>query len=135
MLSYARFNRIYRLSAWYDLLVAWPYATPLTLYWLWGAVNGVHGALGLPPLPPFTPLGGLFGNFFGTVVVIWSVVRLRQSGPDLARYDAVGRWLFSLWMLIALAQGGPVLLWGFVVIEMGFGLLQSLPYRNRDQQA
>ena len=134
-MSPSTFHRLYRISAWYDLLVTWPYMTPLTLALMWGALNGAHAATGLPPLPALTVYGTLFANFFGTVVIIWSVLRLRLNEPRLARYDAVGRWLFSAWMLTALLNGASPIIWGFLVIELSFAALQSLPVRAEGQTA
>jgi hypothetical protein len=131
MLTPLTFSKLYRVSAWYDLLVTWPYMTPITLAAMWSALNGLHGQAGFSPLPELTVYGVLFANFFGTVVIIWSVVRLRLNDPKLARYDAVGRWLFSAWMLQALLNGASPLLWGFLAIELGFAVLQSLPLRQQ----
>jgi hypothetical protein len=131
MLNPSTFSKIYRVSAWYDLLITWPYMTPLTLAAMWSALNGLHGQTGLPPLPQLTVYGVLFANFFGTVVIIWSVVRLRLNDPSLARYDAIGRWLFSAWMIQALLNGASPILWGFLIIELCFAVLQSLPLRQQ----
>ena len=129
MLTPSRYAQLYRLSAWYDLMVTWPYMTPLTLGLIWNALNTLHGATGLDPLPGLTPYGVLFANFFGTIVIIWSVLRLRLNDPALGRYDAVGPWLFSAWMINALMQGASPLLGGFLAIELVFAVLQSLPVR------
>ncbi|MGR3714212.1 MAG: hypothetical protein ACU0A6_13960 [Shimia sp.] len=83
-----------------------------------------------PALPDLNAYATLFANFFGTVVLIWSVVRLRLNDSRLARYDAAGRWLFSAWMLNALFNGASPVLWGFLAIELTFAILQSLPVRE-----
>lgn len=129
-MSPSTFHRLYRVSAYYDLVVTWPYATPLTLALFWSLLNGTHASLGLPPLPDLNAYAVLFANFFGTVVLIWSVLRLRLNNPKLARYDAIGRWAFSAWMLNALLNGASPILWGFLVIELTFAALQSLPVRQ-----
>lgn len=130
MLTPSRFHHIYRLSAWYDLAVSWPYATPLTLSLFWNLLSGAHDQLGLAALPALPVYAVLFGNFFGSVVIVWSLVRLVHDDPRLARYDAAGRWLFSAWMLNALWAGASPLLWLFLVIEVSFAILQSLPLRR-----
>jgi hypothetical protein len=130
MIDHAKFMRIYRMSAWYDVVVSAPYATPPTLFWMFAMVDALHTSVGLPQLPELTTLGILFANFFGTVVAIWSVVRLRSNDPRLARFDAAGRWLFALWMFVALEHGATPVLWVFVAIELGFAVLQSLPLRR-----
>lgn len=124
------FHRLYRVSAYYDLAVTWPYATPLSLALFWSMLNGAHDTFGLPPLPDLNAYATLFANFFGTVVLIWSVLRLRLNDPRLARYDAVGRWAFSAWMLTALLNGASPILWLFLAIELTFAVLQSLPIRQ-----
>lgn len=129
-MSPTRFHQFYRLSAWYDLLITWPYMTPLTLGLFWSSLNALHAATSLPPLPALSPYGVLFANFFGTVVILWSILRLRLNDARLARYDAIGRWLFSAWMLNALLNGASPLLWGFLAIELTFAVLQSLPVRT-----
>ncbi|WP_270729351.1 hypothetical protein [Shimia sp. Alg240-R146] len=123
------FHRLFRLSAYYDIAVTWPYATPLTLAMMWTMLGGTQSALGLPPLPDLNAYTTLFANFFGTVVLIWSIVRLRMNDSRLARYDAAGRWLFSAWMLNALLNGASPILWVFLAIELTFAVLQSLPVR------
>lgn len=130
MLSHTLFNRLFRLSAWYDIAVTWPYATPVTLGLIWQALNAAHQGAGLPQLPALTVHGTLFANFLGTVVLIWSAARLWLGDPTLARLDALGRRLFSAWMLNALMNGASPLLWGFLMIEVAFAVLQSLPVRK-----
>lgn len=132
MLSRSTFHKIYRLSAWYDLLVTWPFATPITLALFWSAMGGMHDTIGLAPLPELNTYAVLFANFFGTVVLIWSVLRLRLNNPSLARYDAVGRWAFSAWQLNALLMGASPILWVFLIAEVTWGILQSLPVRDED---
>ena len=127
MLTPSTLHRIYRISAWYDCLVTWPYATPITLSVFWALLDTAHTNLSLAPLPALGVYGVLFANFFGSVVLIWSVVRLRLNNVRLARYDAVGRWLFSAAMLHALWNGASPLVAVFLVIELCFAVLQSLP--------
>ena len=134
-MSPTTFHRLYRISAWYDLLITWPYMTPLTLALMWVALNSSHATLGLAPLPDLNAYPTLFANFFGSVVILWSIVRLRLNDPSLARYDAVGRWLFSAWMLNALLNGASPLIWGFLVIEVSFAVLQSLPVKLSAQMS
>ncbi|QBF32836.1 hypothetical protein CFI11_16650 [Thalassococcus sp. S3] len=135
MLTTSHFTRIFRVSAWYDIAVTWPYATPFTLPLMHDVLNAVHGAAGWAPIPEFSPFATLFANFFGTVVLIWSVVRLHLNDPRLARYDALGRFLFSSWMIYALSMGVSPIVWVFLVIEISFGILQALPVRSTNSGA
>lgn len=130
MLSETTFRRIYRIGSWYDLIVTWPLATPITLAMLWATMGGIHTQFGLAPLPTLDTYAVLFANMAGTVVLIWTVLRIRWDDLRLARYDAVGRFAFSTWMIVALSNGGSPILYGFLAFEVTFGVLQALPYRR-----
>ncbi|MBW6507595.1 MAG: hypothetical protein K0B00_12705 [Rhodobacteraceae bacterium] len=127
MLSAQSYRRIARASAWYDLAIALPFATPPTLAITWALLGRMETRLGLAPLPELTVYGALFANFFGTVVLVWSVLRLRGDAVQLGRYDAVGRGIFAVWMLVALSRGASPLIWVFFALETAFGIVQALP--------
>ncbi|ENZ79113.1 MULTISPECIES: hypothetical protein [Ralstonia] len=127
MVSESTFLRIVRVSAWYDLIVTAPFATPWTFALLHQALSALAQALGIGSLPAFEPTHLLMANLMGSVVCVWSVLRLRQTSVALGRYDAVARWLFAAWQAYALASGATLLLVPFLIAEIGFGLLQSLP--------
>lgn len=84
----------------------------------------LHLSLGLQPLDDLSPYGTLFGNFFGSVVTIWAIVRLYSGDVRLALFDGMGRGLFCIAMLNALAMGASPLLWTFFVPELAFCVLQ-----------
>lgn len=131
MLTKATYLRILRASAIYDLLVTAPFATPWTFAVLAGLMRQVHEGLGLPGvLPVPDPMHVLFANLMGSVVVIWSIVRLHLRMPLLGRYDAAARMLFSAWMLHTLAGGFSVVIVPILIVEIAFGVAQSLPRRN-----
>lgn len=127
MVSESTFVRIVRASAWYDLIVSAPFATPWTFAWLHQALGALAGALGVGTLPDFAPEHVLMANLMGSVVCVWSVLRLRRTSVMLGRYDAAARWLFAAWQAYALASGATLLVVPFLLAEMGFGLLQSMP--------
>lgn len=130
MLSHSTYLRIVRIGAAYDLLVSLPYATPVTLGLMWGVLGSLQVKLGFGALLPLDVHATLFANFFGTVVVLWSMIRLLRAETAFGRYDAVGRFAFALWMITALLHGATPLLLGFLVIEFGFGIAQALPVRK-----
>ncbi len=130
MLDEKQFNRVVRASAWYDLVVTMPFATPWTFSILAGVLTGIHAALGLPgtlPQPDF--LTTLFANLMGSVVVVWSLARIHLGLSVLGRYDAAARFLFAAWQINALLDGASWLLLPLLVAELGFGIAQSLPTR------
>lgn len=130
MVSDSTFVRIVRASAWYDLIVTAPFATPWTFAWLHQALNALPGGLGIGLLPAFEPAHLLMANLMGSVVCVWSVLRIRQASVALGRYDAVARWLFAVWQAYALMSGATLLVAPFLLAEIGFGLLQSMPVRR-----
>lgn len=129
MFTYAQLLRLNRISALYDIIVTWPLATPWSVALLWSAVGALHARLGLPAPGPLTSHGLLFANFAGSVVLIWSAARLWLADVRLLRLDGLGRWLFSLWLILALAHGASPVLCGFLAIELCFAALQVLPAR------
>ena len=134
MLSFNTYRRVFMASAWYDIAVTGVFATPWTLAMLYTLFDNIHAALGLNPLQPLPAEGVLFANFLGSVVIVWSVLRLRSGMVWMGRYDAATRFMFSAAMIHALASGASPLLWGFLVIELTFGILQLLPYERTAPQ-
>lgn len=118
--------RLVRASAWYDLVITAGFATPWTYALLHGFLSSASESLGFSAFPPMEPMQVLFANLMGSVVIVWSVLRLRRTLPVHGLYDAAARGLFALWMAVALAQGAPGLLWLFLPVEIGFGLAQLL---------
>lgn len=87
-------------------------------------MSPLNAFLGLGALPDLASHTMLFANFFGTVVVVWSLVRLVWNDTRLAIYDGVGRVFFSVWMGVALYSGITPLVWLFLVPEVLFAVLQ-----------
>lgn len=126
----SRFIRLVRLSAAYDLLVTWPFALPWTFAWLHGQIAVLARALSLPgQLAPLDPTLTLMANLMGSVVIVWSLARLRSPSIELGRLDAVARLLFAAWQLYAVRAGASGVVLGFTGFELMFGLLQLWPVR------
>ena len=117
------YRRLVRTSAVYDLIATAAFATPWTF-------QLVHQLLGqVSPLPAFEPLHVLFANMLGSIVVVWSILRIRHPEPLYGLYDAFARVLFFTWQLYyLLAMQGAPLVWLFAVPELTFGLLQGYGY-------
>jgi hypothetical protein len=125
--SRSAFLAIVRASAAYDLLLTAPFATPWTFALVHTQLSAVNRSLGGDALPDFGPFHVLFACLMGSIVLVWSVLRLRAASVTLGRYDGVGRFLFSTWMAWALASTGAPLLWLFLVPEFCWGVAQWLP--------
>ncbi len=119
--------RIVRASAIWDLLVTWGFALPITVGLAFDTVGHLHDALGLTGALPSTrhPFTVLFANLMGSLVVVWSTVRLIRPTLALGAADTVARGLFSLAMAAALAGGASTVLVGFLVAELGWGVVQG----------
>ncbi|MDY0743639.1 hypothetical protein SNE35_03945 [Paucibacter sp. R3-3] len=127
----ARFLAIVKASAWYDLAVTWPFATPWTFALLYGALRSAAQALDLPgAMPPLDATNTLFANLLGSVVVVWSLARLLSPSVRMGRLDGMARWLFAAWQVNAVMSGGSVIVLGFSVVEVVFGVLQFLPVKD-----
>lgn len=132
MLSITAFRRVVRASAIYDVLMIAPFTTPWTFLLLREHLNALNLGLGGVPLPVFGPFHLLISSLFGSVVMVWSVLRMFDPQPRFGRYDAAARYLFSTWMAWALLVTGQPLLWLFLVPELAWGLAQSLPLRRSE---
>src|SRR5687768_3585174 len=131
MLSETSYNKIVRASAIYDLVVTAPFMTPWTLVPTLSLVKQAHVWLGLPgAMPTYEITHLLFAGLMGSVVVVWSLARLRLRLSVLGRYDALARLFFAAWQIFAVASGATPLLLAFTIFEIGFGLLQALPYER-----
>ncbi|MQM25987.1 hypothetical protein [Glycomyces albidus] len=122
---------VVRASAAYDLVVTAGFATPWTFALVHAALNGLSGALGLGAFPELDLMQVLYANLMGSVVVVWSLLRLLRPERVHGLFDAAARVLFSAWMANALAHGGPDLLWGFLVVEVSWGVVQTAPWLRR----
>ncbi len=124
----APYLRLVRASAAYDLAVTAAFATPWTFTLVHAALNAASGALGLSAFPELDLMQVLYANLMGSVVVVWSLLRIVRPERLHGLLDGVARVLFSMWMACALANGGPDLLWPFLIVEAAWGVLQFAPW-------
>lgn len=118
-----RYKQLVRVSAVYDLVVTAAFATPWTFH-------AVHQLLGqISPLPAFEPLHVLFANLLGSIVVVWSLLRIRDPQPVFGLFDSFARGLFCTWQVYYLVgmDGSPIV-WVFAVFEFAFGVIQAYGY-------
>lgn len=124
------FRRIVRASAIYDLLLTLPFATPWTFAAVHALLSTINLRLGGVPLPAFEPFHTLMACLMGSVVLVWSLLRVRDPQALYGRYDAVARLLFSSWMAWTWWQTGAPLIWLFLVPECCWFVAQALPVRT-----
>ena len=125
--SPASFRRLVRASAVYDILATAPFATPYTFAWDWAQLSDLNVRLGGAPVPPFDVFATLVASLLGSLVLVWSALRLARPDVRLGRFDGAARLLFSGWMAWALHATGAPLLWLFVVPEFAWGVAQWWP--------
>ncbi|AZF12528.1 hypothetical protein C4J93_4361 [Pseudomonas sp. R2-37-08W] len=128
MISVNRNLQIVRVSAFYDLVVTAGFMTPWTAGLVFKGFAVLSGMLALDrPVPTLDVTAMLFANLLGSVVVVWSLWRLREPSRSIGLYDALARILFTIWQLFAVAHGASFLILGFTCFEVGFAIAQILP--------
>lgn len=131
MWSTTGYRRLVRGSGWYDLLVTAAFATPWSFTLLYAALGQLSQQWGLEgEAPVFLPMHLLMVNLMGSIVCVWSVLRIRDPQVQFGRYDAAGRLLFASWQLYALMHGASPLIWGILAMELGWAALQLWPIRD-----
>lgn len=125
--SLPTYHRITRASALYDIFVTAPFATPWTFALVYPQLSDTNVWLGGAPLPAFELVHVLITCLMGSLVMLWSFMRLGEPSLVLGHYDGIGRFMFSAWMAWALLQGGLPLVWLFLVPELLWGVAQWLP--------
>ena len=130
MLASPTFRKIVLGSAIYDLIVTAPFATPWSFAFARTQLDGINQLLGGAALPAFEPFHVLFACLLGSVVLVWSLLRISDPQQRFGRFDGMARLLFSTWMTWTLAVTGAPLLWLFIVPEMAFCVAQWLPVRS-----
>ncbi len=127
----SRYLQWVRASAWYDLLVTWPFATPWTFAWLYARLVDLSAALSLPgELHALDATHVLLANLMGSVVLVWALARIQGATVRLGRLDAVARMMFAAAQLHAVWAGANAIVLGFTVFEIALGLVQWLPVRG-----
>ena len=119
--------RVIRASAAYDVVATAAFALPWTAPFALDSLRGVHETLGLSgALPqPHDVFTILFANLLGSIVLVWSVLRLARPSLMLGAADTVARVLFSTWMAAALFSGATTAVLAFLVPEVTWGIVQG----------
>lgn len=119
----ARYRQLVRISGIYDLVSTTPFATPWTFNLVVQLLNLIS------PMPQFLPEHVLFANLMGSIVVVWSLLRVYRPEPLLGLFDGFSRVLFFTWQLyyLILHKITPVV-WGFAAFEFLFMVLQLYGY-------
>ena len=131
MISVNKNLQIVRVSAVYDLVVTAGFVTPWTASMVFNGFAALSGALALDRgVPTLDITAMLFANLLGSLMVIWSVWRLKQPSRSIGLYDALARILFAVWQIFAVVHGASFLILGFTFFEVAFAIAQILPVNS-----
>lgn len=124
------YRKIVRYSAIYDVVMTFAFAFPVLVVWNIGLFSDIHTQYGFSgSIPRFQPLHLFFVNLMGSVVLIWSAIRIYKAEPILGLYDSFARFLFSFNMLYyLLIHDVTSILWVMFVPELTWGVIQFLGY-------
>ncbi|ANQ85529.1 hypothetical protein dqs_2499 [Azoarcus olearius] len=119
----SRYRQLVRASGIYDVLATAAFATPWTYPLLFQLFNRIA------PMPAFEPTHALFVNLLGSVVLVWSALRIWRPDPVFGLFDAYARALFFCWqMYYLLVHHVTPVVWAFAAIELLLGVLQAVGY-------
>ena len=124
------YRKIVRASAIYDVLTTFAFAFPVLVLLNINTILSVHTQFSFSgSMPEFLPLHLFFVNLMGSVVLVWSALRIAKPEPILGLYDSIARFLFSFNMFFyLLAYDVTGVLWLFFVPELTWGLVQFFGY-------
>lgn len=124
------YRKLVRYSAIYDVIMTFAFAFPLLAAWNIGLFSGFHIQYGFSgSIPDFQPLHLFFVNLMGSVVLVWSAIRIYKPKAILGLYDSFARFLFSFNMLYyLLVHEVTGILWLMLVPELSWGLIQFFGY-------
>lgn len=123
------YQKIVFFSALYDFIVTVPFMFPVIVAKHIDTLQSLHHTLNFQgQFPEFYDIHYFFLNLFGSIVCVWSVLRMKNPLPINGLFDSFGRFLFSLWMMFYFLQGATQLLLVFFVPEIIWGIIQFWGY-------
>lgn len=130
------YRKIVRASAIYDVLMTFGFAFPVLVVMNINAISGIHTQLSFSgSIPEFLPLHLFFVNLMGSLVLVWSALRIAKPEPIFGLYDSIARFLFSFNMFFYLLTYDVTgVLWLFFVPEFIWGLVQCWGYFSSSRQ-
>ncbi|MCV9385333.1 hypothetical protein [Reichenbachiella ulvae] len=130
-----KYIQLVKASAWYDLIVTAPFALPFTAKLTVELMAQIDQSMNLGGyVPTFEPFHFIFTNLLGSLVIIWSVIRIRHSHAVMGLYDAICRMFFASLMMyyLFLYQATPVIYF-FLIPELLWGIAQFWGYFGSDE--
>lgn len=129
------YQRMVRSSAVYDLVMTAAFAVPGLASFKIGLLHALHNSLNLSgSFPTFDTMHLFFVHLLGSIVIVWSVLRIIHPKALFGFYDSIARFAFSVMMIWALIQGGTELILFFLIPEFIWGVYQLLGYMKQDKK-
>jgi hypothetical protein len=124
------YKKIIRASAIYDVLMTFGFAFPILVVMNINTISSIHTQFSFSgSIPEFLPLHLFFVNLMGSLVLVWSVLRIAKPEPVFGLFDSIARFLFSFNMFFyLLVYDVTGLLWLFFIPEFIWGLVQFWGY-------
>jgi len=131
------YRKVVRYSAIYDVVMTFAFAFPVLVVWNIGLFSTIHTQYAFSgSIPEFSPLHLFFVNLLGSVVLVWSAIRIYKPDPILGLYDSFARFLFSFHMLYyLLVHDVTGILWMMFIPELTWGLIQFFGYFYSQKEA
>lgn len=119
-----------RYSAIYDVVMTFGFAFPVLVVWNIGLFADVHVQYAFSgSIPEFLPIHLFFVNLLGSLVLVWSGIRIYRPCVMFGLYDSFARFLFSFNMLYyLLIHDVTGILWVMFVPELTWGIIQFIGY-------
>lgn len=114
---------ITRAGAWYDLFATIGFATPWTARLVLAGISTLP--LGGAAISSFDEGQLLFVTLMGTVVTMWSILRIVRPTREKLIADTIARAFFASWMLRAAALGAPRAVLIFAGLELAWMFVQA----------
>jgi hypothetical protein len=123
------YNQIVRWSGIYDILMTTAFAIPVIRSLQIGVLGKLHQVLDWGgDFPGFEPIHLMFMGLLGSIVTVWSVLRIIHPESKFGLFDSAARFLFSMHMILALLSGSTRIIWLFFVPEITWGIVQLAGY-------
>lgn len=132
-----KYRRLVQISGVYDLVVTFPFAFPILCEFQIQFLKQLHVSLNLTgSIPDFHPIHYFFINLMGSLVIVWSILRIKYPENILGLFDSFARIMFSslmLYYLLVFKVTG--LLWFLFFPEITWGAVQIYGYfaKSRDE--
>lgn len=114
---------ITRAGAWYDLVATIGFATPWTARLVLAAISTLP--LGGADISTFDEGQLLFITLMGTVITMWSVLRILRPTREKLVADTIARAFFATWMIRAATLGAPRVVLIFAGLEVAWMIVQA----------